>query len=78
MKYGLAILGAVALMALAGCKDAEDDPVGAGIGESGVSGGMEGTGGTGSGPTGTGGDEPGENPAGDVLDSSGTGTDAPE
>lgn len=63
-----------AIVGLAGCSK-EGQPVGAGIGDSGISGG---TGGTGSGPTGTGGGVPGENPAGDVLDSGGTGTDAPQ
>lgn len=75
MRYGLAIMGAVLLMTFCGCTDAEGDPVGAGIGDSGISGG---TGGTGSGPTGTGGGVPGENPAGDEIHTTGTGTDAPE
>jgi hypothetical protein len=63
----------IGLLSLAGCSR-NGEPVGAGIGDSGISGG---TGGTGSGPTGTGGDEPGENPAGDDLKAGGTGTDAP-
>ncbi|MEX0978521.1 MAG: hypothetical protein WDZ48_06700 [Pirellulales bacterium] len=62
------------LLALVGCNK-DGDPVGAGIGDSGISGG---TGGTGSGPTGTGGGVPGENPAGDDIHSGGTGTNAPE
>jgi hypothetical protein len=75
MKSILAAASFALLVALCGCKDSEGDPVGTGIGDSGISGG---TGGTGSGPTGTGGGVPGENPAGDVLDSGGTGTDAPD
>jgi hypothetical protein len=62
------------VVAAAGCSK-NGDPVGAGVGESGISGG---TGGEGSGPTGTGGGVPGENPAGDDIHSGGTGTDAPQ
>lgn len=74
MKHAILATSLSLLLGLAGC-NRDGDPVGAGIGDSGISGG---TGGTGSGPTGTGGGVPGENPAGDVLDSGGTGTDAPE
>jgi|GEM_PF-2110589 len=73
MKQVLAILSLTVLLGWTGCSK-NGDPVGAGIGDSEISGG---TGGEGSGPTGTGGGVPGENPAGDVLDSGGTGTDAP-
>jgi hypothetical protein len=75
MKHSLLALSLVLGCFLAGCGDAEGDPVGAGIGDSGISGGA---GGTGSGPTGTGGGVPGENPAGDEIHSGGTGTDAPQ
>ncbi len=73
MKRILAMLSLAVLLGSTGC-GADGDPIGAGVGDSGISGG---TGGEGSGPTGTGGGVPGENPAGDVLDSGGTGTDAP-
>lgn len=73
MKHLLMALSLVSALALTGCSNNGDD-VGAGIGDSGISGG---TGGTGSGPTGTGGGVPGENPAGDEIHSGGTGTDAP-
>jgi len=75
MKHALFAASCALCLALCGCGDAEGDPVGAGIGDSGISGG---TGGTGSGPTGTGGGVPGENPAGDEIHTTGTGTDAPE
>jgi predicted small secreted protein len=75
MKHALLAASLVLSCILAGCGDAEGDPVGAGIGDSGISGG---TGGTGSGPTGTGGGVPGENPAGDDIHSGGTGTNAPQ
>lgn len=75
MKHVLLAASLVVCFTVAGCTDAEGDPVGAGIGESGISGG---TGGTGSGPTGTGGGVPGENPAGDDVHTTGTGTDAPQ
>jgi hypothetical protein len=74
MKHVLLSAALIAILGLAGCSK-NGDPVGAGIGDSGISGG---TGGTGSGPTGTGGDTPGENPAGDDLKAGGTGTDAPQ
>lgn len=74
MKHALLALSFALSFALVGCTDAEGDPIGAGIGDSGISGG---TGGTGSGPTGTGGGVPGENPAGDDIHSTGTGSDAP-
>ncbi len=73
MKHLLFTATLACLLGLAGCSK-NGDPVGAGIGDSGISGG---TGGEGSGPTGTGGDVPGENPAGDEIHSGGTGTDAP-
>ena len=73
MKQLLLAFSLATVLATAGC-GAEGEPIGEGIGDSGISGGA---GGTGSGPTGTGGGVPGENPAGDVLDSGGTGTDAP-
>ncbi len=73
MKRVLAVLAVVVLIGWSGCSR-DGDPIGAGIGESGISGGA---GGTGSGPTGTGGDVSGENPAGDDLNTGGTGTDAP-
>jgi hypothetical protein len=73
MKRILAILSLAVLLGWAGCSK-NGDPVGAGVGDSGISGGA---GGEGSGPTGTGGGVPGENPAGDELDTGGTGTDAP-
>jgi hypothetical protein len=75
MKHVLLAASLILACFLAGCTDAEGDPVGAGIGDSGISGG---TGGTGSGPTGTGGGVPGENPAAEVPGPGGTGTDAPE
>ncbi len=74
MKYLILAFFLGGSLALAGCSK-DGDPVGAGIGDSGISGG---DGGTGSGPTGTGGGVPGENPAGDDIHSGGTGTDAPE
>jgi hypothetical protein len=74
MKHAILALSLATLLGLSGCTDKEGDPVGAGIGDSGISGG---TGGEGSGPTGTGGATPGENPAGDeVHEQRGTGTDA--
>jgi len=73
MKYLLIVLSLGSALALAGCAK-DGDPVGAGVGDAGISGG---TGGEGSGPTGTGGATPGENPAGDDIHSGGTGTDAP-
>jgi hypothetical protein len=74
MKYALLATSLAVFLALVGCAR-DGDPVGAGIGDSGISGGA---GGTGSGPTGTGGGVPGENPAGDDIHTGGTGTDAPE
>lgn len=59
-------------LTLAACAK-NGDPVGAGIGDSTTSGGDSGAGGDGSGPTGTQGSEP----ADDVRQESGTGTDAP-
>ncbi|MEX0679043.1 MAG: hypothetical protein WD063_18360 [Pirellulales bacterium] len=75
MKHVILAASLALLFALAGCSRGDGDPIGAGVGDSGISGG---TGGTGSGPTGTGGGVPGENPAGDDIHSNGTGTDAPE
>ncbi|REK19521.1 MAG: hypothetical protein DWQ37_00160 [Planctomycetota bacterium] len=75
MKHAILALSLTLLFTLSGCADKEGDPIGAGIGDSGISGG---TGGEGSGPTGTGGGVPGENPAGDeVHEEVGTGADAP-
>jgi hypothetical protein len=75
MKHALLAASFVLFLVLTGCGDSQGDPVGAGVGDSGISGGA---GGTGSGPTGTGGDVPGENPAGDEVHTTGTGTDAPQ
>jgi len=74
MKHILLATSLALFLTFAACNK-NGDPVGAGVGDSGISGG---TGGTGSGPTGTGGGVPGENPAGDDLKSGGTGTDAPQ
>ncbi len=73
MKHTVIATSLACLLALAGCAQ-DGEPVGAGVGDSEISGGA---GGEGSGPTGTGGGVPGENPAGDEIHSGGTGTDAP-